>query len=276
LKFIENILTIARNCIHNNSKKDFMKRLLMSFVVLIHISGFGFSQSNNYASGNGTIIGTIFDGNKELALRKHLQRIRIGNMAEDYSLIIYDKPSLENGNIIGKLKLDDYIDISQIAEVFLSDDSYFWANINTDNNITGWIFCKNGYYPASLLIPYFNNRWEIIGRINTGKKSWTIRKMFQRNSVWREIDVYDRPGLEGSMILFKIIPKDIDRRVNSVEVLSMTEEEDVIDGLADHWIQIKDEQDRTGWVFGGYTDVERGGAKYYTPEALVHSALGWH
>ncbi len=232
----------------------------------------------DYENGNGTVIGTIFDENTELVLRKHVQRVQIGNMARDYSLIIYDKPSLKNGNAIGNLKLDDYIDISQIAEVTSGDDYYFWANISTDNKITGWIFCrKYGEQLAEILIPYFDNRWEITGRINTSGKLWTVRKMvFQKNSVWRMLDVRDKPGLDGSKVLFELIPKDTDRLVYGVEILSMTEEEDVIDGQTDHWIQIKDEEGRIGWVFGGYTDVERGGAKYRTPEALVHSVLGWH
>jgi hypothetical protein len=252
-------------------KKAIFLSLLINLLVLC------FSQSPNYENGNGTIIGTIFEGNTELVLRKHLQRVKIGNLANDYSLIIYDKPSLKNGNTIGELKVDDYIDISQIAEVISSDNYYFWANISTDNNIAGWIFCRRyGYNPATLLIPYFNNRWEITDHINTGRNSWTVRKIYQRNSVWRALNVYDKPGLDGSMILFELIPKDVDTQIYSVEVLSMTEEQDIIDGQTDHWIQIKDEQGRIGWVFGGYTDVERGGAKYHTPEALVHSALGWH
>jgi hypothetical protein len=255
-----------------------MKRKLFLLIFLTKVVLLVFSQSNNYAGGNGTIIETKIDGDITWILRKHLQRIQIGNMARDYSLIIYDKPSLEGGEIIGELKVDDYINISQIAEVIFADNSYFWANVITDNNITGWIFCKAyGEDSAFLLIPYFNNRWEITGYINTGGKSQTVRKMvLQWNSVWRTIDVYDKPGFDGSMILFELVPKDIDTRVYGVEVLSMIEEQDVIDGRTDHWIQIKDEQDRIGWVFGGYTDVERGGAKYRTPAALVHSVLGWH
>jgi hypothetical protein len=255
-----------------------VKRKLFFLISLTNVVLLAFSQSNNYAGGNGTIIETKTDGNTTWILRTHLQRIQIGNMARDYSLIIYDIPSLENGKTIGELKIDDYIDISQIAEVIFADDFYFWANINTDNNITGWIFCKAyGQDSAALLIPYFNNRWEITGHIDTGGKAWTIRKMvFQQNSVWRVINVYDKPGLDGSMKLFKLTPKDIDRWVYTVEVLSMTEERDIIDGQTDHWIQIKDEQGRIGWVFGGYTEVERGGAKYRTPEALVYSVLGWH
>jgi hypothetical protein len=255
-----------------------MKRKLFLLIFLAKVALLVFPQSNNYAGGNGTIIETKTDGNITWILRKHVQRIQIGNIARDYSLSIYDIPSLENGKIIGELKTDDYIDVSQIVEVISADDSYFWANISTDNNITGWIFCKAyGQNPAALLIPYFNNRWEIMGYINTGRKSWTIRKMvLQRNSVWKVINIYDKPGLDGSMKLFELTPKDIDRRVYTVEVLSMTEEQDTIDGQIDHWIQIKDEQGRIGWVFGGYTDVERGGAKYRTPEALVYSVLGWH
>jgi hypothetical protein len=255
-----------------------MKRKLFFLIFLTNVVLLVFSQSNNYAGGNGTIIETKTDGNITWILRKHLQRIQIGNMANDYSLIIYDTPSLEKGKTVGKLKVDDYIDISQIAEVISAGDSYFWANISTDNNITGWIFCKRyGQNPAALLISYFNNRWEIMGHINTGRKSWTVRKIvLQWNSVLRVIDVYDKPGFDGSMVLFELIPQNIDTRVYGIEVLSMIEEQDVIDGRTDHWIQIQEEQDRIGWVFGGYTDVERGGAKYRTPESLVYSVLGWH
>jgi hypothetical protein len=111
-----------------------MKRKWFLLILLTKVALLVFSQSNNYAGGNGTIIEIKTDGNITWILRKHLQRIQIGNMASDYSLIIYDKPSLENRKVIGELKIDDYIDVSQIAEVISADNSYFLANVITDNN----------------------------------------------------------------------------------------------------------------------------------------------
>jgi hypothetical protein len=45
-------------------------------------------------------------------------------------------------------------------------------------------------------------------------------------------------------------------------------------GENDRWLKIS-YQGTEGWIFGGYTDVERGGPKYYLPETIIDWHLGW-
>jgi hypothetical protein len=238
---------------------------------------FGFSQSNNYANGNGTIIETKIDGNIKWVFRKHIQRIQIGDLSRDVDLNIYDKPTVENTNAIGKLKLNDYVKITQIAEGNISNNYYYWLNISTDNNIYGWIFCgkyDNTY--AQFMVPYFNNRWEIIDDIRIYNKKWTIRKMIaQMVSVWEVLNIRDKPGLIDTKVISKIIPpKDRSPQINLL-VTEATEEKETIDGLTDRWLKIN-YQGVEGWIFGGYASVERGGIKYYIPEGIIDSKLGWY
>ena len=44
-------------------------------------------------------------------------------------------------------------------------------------------------------------------------------------------------------------------------------------GKKDYWLKIKYE-DYTGWIFGAYIDIERGGPKYYIPEDVIEFGLG--
>jgi hypothetical protein len=81
--------------------------------------------------------------------------------------------------------------------------------------------------------------------------------------------------MEGTTVLFKLIPENKDQQIN-VSTLAITEELDIIDGIKDHWVKIKDGKGRIGWIFGGYATVERGGPKYYIPDNTVYFGLGYY
>ena len=161
-----------------------MKRFLIVFVFITNIVILVYAQSNNYGNGNGTVIETMKDGDIIWIIRKHIQTVNIGDLSED--LNIYNKPVLGIGTVIGKLKINDNINITQVAEAIISNEYCYCLKISTENNINGWIYCgKYEYIFAQFKVPYFNNRWEIIENIKIGKKSWTIRKMiYQLVEVW--------------------------------------------------------------------------------------------
>ena len=60
-----------------------------------------------------------------------------------------------------------------------------------------------------------------------------------------------------------------------MSVLAITEESDRIDDMVeyvDYWVKVQDDQNRIGWVFGGYLFVDgRGGHKYSRPECMIPS-----
>jgi len=235
----------------------------------------GFSQPNNYANGNGAIIETKTDGNVKWVIRKHIQSLQIHELASD--LDIYAKPVLGDGPVVGQLKLNDKIKITQVAEAVVANTYYYCLNITTDKKVTGWIF--GGKFDSknpdiSWRVPYFNNKWEITETIKVGGKSWTVRKLPFAGQILgtTAVNIRDKPGVTGTKVIGSIAPSN--NGMTIVEGTEATEEEDKIDGQIDRWLKIT-YKGVTGWIFGEYMGVERGGAKYWTPETIIMYAFIW-
>jgi hypothetical protein len=94
---------------NKNYWRYIMRKMLMFLIVFTNSTILGFSQSNNYANGNGTILEIKVVENIKWVFRRHIQSIKIGDLSREENLNIYNKQMLENENIIGKLKLDDDI-----------------------------------------------------------------------------------------------------------------------------------------------------------------------
>jgi hypothetical protein len=251
-----------------------MGKIILVLILLSSTFTVGFSQVNDYNNGNGSILETKIERNVKWVIRKHIQIIKIGDLANNENLNIIDNLTLANGNIIGKLKLNDTINITQIAETTVGDVYYVFLKIEVDDKINGWIFFDKGKLEsAPYFAPYYNNRWEILERINVGERTWTCRRIEQIVSVWEVLNIRDKPGLIDTKVISKIIPPKYPQ-VN-VNVLGITEENDTIDGKQDRWLKI-DYNGITGWIFGGYSGVERDGPKYYFPESLIYFGLGWY
>lgn len=257
-----------------------MKKILIFLVLLINTSIIVLSQPDNYANGNGTIIDTKIEGNVKWVFRKHIQCLQLGDFATDINLYVHSEPDLTQNNIITKLETGDCINITQVAEVTIEDKYHVWLNIKTDNNISGWLYYNryeiNNTY-AQYAVPYFNNRWEIISRITIQKRIWTIRKMIgQVVSIWANgvYNIRDNPGTAGTNVISEITLPVNESPLVIFSVIAATEETDVIDGINDRWLKIN-YNGIEGWIFGGYTDVERGGPKYYFPENIIGHHFGW-
>jgi hypothetical protein len=257
-----------------------MKQFLLSLFFVLNIIILGFSQSNEYAGSNGTIITIENIGNTKWISRRHIQRIQIGDLRyrNNLDVKIYKEPDLGVNNIIRQLNFGEYIDTKQVVEAIIENIYYIWLNIETDNNINGWVFLgRYEYKNAQWMDPYFDNRWEITNYMKINDKIWTIRKMVgQNNSVWEVLNIRDKPGLINTRIVGKIVPplnQFGGREILHFEVMEATEELDTIDGKTDRWLKIN-YNGVEGWIFGGYTGVERGGAKYYIPESIIFTRLG--
>lgn len=262
------------------------KRENLFLLIFYNVAILCFPQSNNYSNGNGTIIEKRIDGNTEWIIRKHIEQIQVKdfnifdfpNFANNIKNInIFTFPKTDSEYIIYKLKLDDCINTIQIAEGTTDNNNYVWLNIKINNEISGWIFLGNWTHEnAVYCVPYFGNRWEIIDVIKTKNKNWTVRKMMgQINSVWEVLNIRDKPGLFDSNIIGKIIPP-INKygyyEIIDITIEAMTEETDEIDQRTDSWLKIT-YNGISGWIFGGYTGVERGGAKYYTPDSIIFRGI---
>ena len=258
-----------------NLKRKNMKIIpfIVFFLFVFNINLF--SQTNNYNNGNGTIIEIKTFNNQQWEIRKHIQKIQIGNLARKHNMPIYENHS-QQSKIIYELKLDDYINISQIAQTNIGEQFYIWLKIDMDNNTSGWLFF--GEYSSTKEcsdIPYLNNRWEILYYISTNR-TWTIRKMLvQGISVWEELNIRNKPGVIDTTVISKIVPPINQLPQVNLEILEATEETETIDGRNDRWLKIR-YNGIEGWIFGGYTGTARGGPKYYLPESIIAFGLGYY
>ena len=258
-----------------------MKKCICIFTVLLLYSLYLFADDNpNYKNGNGTIIFKKIDNNIIEILRKCEVIVKIGDLARQEERIMYD--DYKNKKAIGLLQDNDNIKVLQVYT--LEDNNKQkdkWGNARgelwykiTRNNEIAWI-CKSQDYLGTYTDPYYNNRYQITGMIQSSGKNWTVRTMDQTLSVWENLNIRDNPGTTGNKIIYIIKPNITDPVQTNVEVIAMTEEVEEIDGKKDHWIKVK-YKNYTGWIFGGYATAERGGPKYYIPEGTVDFDLSWY
>lgn len=250
-----------------------MKKATSVLIGLLVCSPSIFSQVGNYLNGNGTVVDVKTANDQTWTIRKHVQELQLGEFAKDSNLEIHSDYSMSGGTI-GQLKVGDFISVTQVAEASVSDEYESWLKISTDSGLSGWIFLGSySYEYAQFRDPYFKNRWEVTGFLQTNRK-WTTRRMFyQHVAVWEVLNIRDRPGLQGSKVISRIVPPKNNNPQVNLDVMEVTEETETIDGKNDRWLKIQ-YNGTIGWIFGGYASVERGGYKYYTPENIILSTLG--
>lgn len=236
----------------------------------------------DYAGGNGTIILESEDENNIITVRKHVQTVKIGDMARDERRIIYS--DMEKSQKIYELKDDDELEISEIWKITRKDDGLFYCWLKVKSNGYSGFLCYSEpmfvkYYNEYRNVysdPYENNKWEILETIESGGKKWTVRKMAQGLSVFGtdfgftkdEIELFDNPGETGTKVI-GYVPTSY-RKGNSqinVEIEAITEDA--------KWARITFDG-KTGWIDGFYLSAERGGPKYYIPESSIAFYLGWY
>lgn len=245
----------------------------ISFVVLIFCFGKAFPQANEieYNYANGTILNQYHENNNFIVIRKHEQRFStLANFVDPShvrygvdEIIAYEKPN-KNSKELFKLKYGDYVNTMQVANVknMATGNESSWIQIKNDNNRIGWLALENRQDV------YHDGTWSIMEQVDVNGKRWTVRKLNQSVSVKEVLNVRDNPGVNGTKVLFKLIPPKDAYPIISVTVLAITEETDTIDGITDYWLKIEYEN-RVGWIFGGYAGVERGGPKYFIPDSVV-------
>jgi len=234
-------------------------------IILISVFEFGYSQNQNagynYANGNGTIISQTAKYGNLIIIRKHEQRFSVYPGTENY-ITAYDDPNI-NSRKLFILNNGDYVNTLQVAFIknLSTGISSNWIKIKTDDNKTGWLDMDDAWDR------YADGIWAILEIINVNNRKWTIRKLHGGLTIYTVLNVRNEPGVNGTDVLFQINGNS--RKAIPVTILAITEEPDVIDGKNDYWVKIKDENDRIGWIFGGYADVDRGGPKYRTPDELI-------
>lgn len=256
-----------------------MKKSIL-LITLLALSQIAFAEPN-YKNENGTIISSEEQDAKKIVVRKcEIADIKIGDLLKDEYRTIYENYTFNAP--IGKLKDNDLIKVGEVCTIsYLDKPNDKWNNPAgelwykiTLNDETGWICVSNSL--GEYTDPYFENRYEVLEEIQTSKK-WTVRKLNQRLSVWEKLNVRNKPGLEGEKVF---LLHDFEEGTRSPQenhdIIAITEETETIDGKTDHWLKIEYAPDKYGWIFGGYAYAERGGPKYYIPEAMVKFDLSWY
>ncbi len=235
------------------------------------------SENPDYQGGNGTVLAYAESDWVRKIVRKCELDLTIGGMLSDDGRVVYE--SIAKKSAIGLLQDGDQVFIEQLCSLeylqepkseFGMERGDLWYKI-LQNGTEGWICVNDGYLSES--VPYYGNAYEILGTISSQGKSWTVRSMRQSLSVFSDLNIQDKPGAADNSVVYTIRPGETDPGQTNVEVTAMTEEEDTLEGMTDHWLQVS-YKDYEGWIFGGYASAERGGPKYYIPEQLIAFGLG--
>lgn len=251
------------------------KRNIFIFFYIFLLIFNTYGQENFYNNGNGTILKIEEYANRKNIIRKHEQELFIGEYATESSKIIYTDTI--NKIVQDKLEIDDKIIIKKImlSTELKTDIQSLWFYIQYHEDKFGWT-CYGINEPNKRTIftdPYENDNWSIIN-VFKGENNFTERKVQQfSGSIIENLNVRDKPGLKKSKIIDAI--NTTQNNSFPVNIISMTAEQDCIDGKKDHWLKIIYKGNKEGWVFGAYVDVYVGGYKYRTPENIILSMLYW-
>lgn len=230
----------------------------------------------DYANGNGTILSESENDGQKLQIRKHQQKIKIGNCAMDSQRIIYS--DIKQSETLCTVQDNDVIEISEIWTLTGEDcPRQIWLKVQV-NGYSGFLH----YSPYRRFSwketmdahdPYKNNSWEIIETVNSSNKKWTVRKLSQGLAVssYEDTELRDMPGENGTKVIAYLPGYKKEQQLFFCTTEAITEEVDSEKG-GEPWVRCSYEG-KTGWIYGGYLSAERGGPKYYIPDESI--SLYW-
>ena len=149
------------------------------------------------------------------------------------------------------------------SEITDSHENTILANDHSD------VLLLKDFWSVPFPEDYYQNNGGIIEVMESGGKTWTIRKLVQffciHSNFYEDeiIILYDNPR-GSSMYKYKT-----ERMQTYIQSLAITKEIDIVEWIVrkeEPWVKIMIDDDKSGWVYGGFLTVERGGPKYLTPE----------
>ncbi len=256
-----------------------MKRVFIFSLFFLSLLSWLPAETPDYNFGNGTILLDETSDSKHYVKRKCELEVTVGDMLSENKRDIYS--DYNGGKKIGSVKDNDKL---QIFSVLVMEDfsapfnrwgeprGEIWYEVQKDE-IRGWICRQNDDTSTD---PYKDNRYEILERIQSSGKTWTVRALNENISVWERVNVRDKPGLDGKKIF--LLNESLKSGVSQLTLTktAITEETETIDGITDHWIKVEYESGKFGWIFAGYASNERGGPKHSIPEEKIKFYFGWH
>lgn len=245
-----------------------MKHFSVLFILLSVMLTAACSKPSGYDNGNGTVLGTETIEGVEWVYRKHYQTVIIGNWIAEESTMIHEQHS-EGSPVLEALGFEQLLSVDRIATSYSNNRYEIWLHVSTDDTPSGWLFLDSGSADtASYNDPYYNNRWEILDIIGFFNPLTVCKMNGDTVTAWGEAELRARPD-RGSRVTQTVTSPSGQIHFS---VLAMCTTPVTIDDITDYWLLVTYEG-KQGWIFGGETDVERGGPKYYTPMSIVESHL---
>lgn len=246
-----------------------MKSIAASLMLTAVLSIMSCSKPSGYDNGNGTVLGTETIDGVEWTYRKHYQTVILGNWAPEQSSVIHETHSSVSP-VTEELQFEQLISVDRVASAYYGDRYEIWLRVSTDDTLSGWIFLADGNQEeAEYGDPYYNNRWEIIDSFGFFQPLTVCKMNGDIVSAWGEAELKAKPGWNARVTNTVSSPYG---QIN-FSVLAMCTPPVTVDGVTDYWLLVSYEG-KEGWIFGGETDVERGGPKYYTPMSIIDFRLG--
>jgi hypothetical protein len=240
-----------------------MKRFAFCFIILTCVG----LHAADFQNGNGTIIQRYSTNEISWTIRKHSQELIMDSWPDQEHYYIYSEPTLDvNKRIFSLKKGEEYQCIEIATATSAQKNTTNWIKVKTQTNKIGWKFLGNSD-------PYQNDQWSIEDVIKTINRIWTIRKIEGTLATEQTVTIQEKPGENSSNILTKITVPENDW-IN-IRIIAISEEEDTIDSISDHWVKVITSDGIYGWVFGGFLTAMRGGPKYLTPEEIVLSQVNY-
>lgn len=249
-----------------------MKSIVLFIYVMLPLLIYAQGNDIKYSNRNGEVLEEIVSTDSIITIRKHEDSFMIHSVKEgtwrrvnkQSVLEVLDEPVVNSDAIFvipnypiqtviftKSIRIEKNIKTNKVAT---------WLYITTDYDKSGWLYLGLDYDP------YEDNSWLVLGTLNTINKTWNLRTFNKTVFVYPNENVYDKPDINCANIVFKTISSNVEERVN---ILLITEEEDIIDGETGYWINIQDSLKRTGWIFEKSTYANRGGPVFRTPVEII-------
>jgi len=239
------------------------------------------SYTPDYLNGNGTFISDKMESETRIIIRKHNQKVKIGEHYSDEPKIIYK--DTKKSQVLYTLKAGDEVQISEIWTYTYTNENLYtiWFKVKVNNN-TGFLCYSEPLFSEFLnkyindrSDPYFNNQWEVIETIKNNEGKWTVRKLQQILTVAskeNKVELKSTPG-DKSPEVVGYVPSSY-RNGNpqiNIQVEAITEET-ITGSEYDHWVRVTYDG-KTGWMSSKFLSAERGGSRFKLPELAIDYSM---
>jgi len=218
----------------------------------------------SYGNGNGTVLSYSEMGGKKIWKRKFVDVISVQTYEFTDRQFLYAEP---DGQKVVCAFFNDIKLTTVEMRVVQSDNpksTECWLKVTDTAGHEGWVY-------VGAEDPYLNDNWAIVGSVQADGKKLLLRKYNSEFSVWEPQAAYDEPSTSGT-VLWHSLRTDSNSQIN-FDAICVTDETYQGKYFSEHWVKVKDSYGRIGWFPGDTLEVERGGPKYLTPEAMVERSF---